>query len=269
MGLHAHYFDKQADLRLLHKREPKQKLVRLYDQAAIFNDLMEIKVAKRKQYESLKGLFFNIGLFLSLAIITLIINWRFEDTGKLVDLTAGAIYEDELLEIPPTEQTPPEPIKVLQQPNIVEVQNDETIQEEIKIDLDINIDEETQFEPIDLAIDEAPVEEVADEVFTIVENQPAPKGGMENFYKFINSNMRYPAQARRANIDGRVFVQFIINKDGQLTDFTVVKGIGAGCDEEAIRVLKLAEPWNPGKQRGHPVRVRMILPIHFVLAGNR
>ncbi|QSE96311.1 energy transducer TonB [Fulvivirga lutea] len=265
MGLHRDYFDRQADFRILHKKEPKQKLVRLYDQAKIFNDLFEIKQAKKKQYESLRGLLFNIGLFLSLTIVTLIINWKFYDTGKLVDLTANAIYEDELFEVPPTEQTPPEPIKVLKQPNIIEVPDEETIKEEIKIDLDISIDEDTEFEAIDIIASEEPMEEVADEVFTIVENQPVPNGGLASFYSYINNNIKYPAAARRSNVQGKVFVQFVVNKDGRLTDLEVIKGIGMGCDEEALRVIANADPWIPGKQRGKPVRVKMVIPIQFVL----
>jgi protein TonB len=66
-------------------------------------------------------------------------------------------------------------------------------------------------------------------------------------------------------VEGRVFLQFVVNKDGSLTDIKVVKGIGAGCDEEAIRVLKSAPRWSPGKQRGVPVRQRMVLPLTFKL----
>lgn len=70
-------------------------------------------------------------------------------------------------------------------------------------------------------------------------------------------------QALTLNIEGRVFVQFVVGKDGSLTDVTVIRGIGGGCDEEAIRVLKGAPGWKPGKQRGKPVRVKMVLPITF------
>ncbi|MEQ8928146.1 MAG: energy transducer TonB [Fulvivirga sp.] len=265
MGLHSNYFDRQADFSVSHNKKPKQKLVRLYDQSKLFNDLFEIKKTKKKQYDSLRGLLFNIGLFLSISLITLIINWKFYETGELVDLTSHSIYEDELFEVPPTEQTPPEPVKVLKQPNIIEVPDEETIKEDIKIDLDISIDEDTEFEQIEIMTSEEPSEEVADEVFTIVENQPTPIGGLAAFYAYINENIKYPAAARRMSIQGKVFVQFIVNKDGRLSDIKVIKGIGSGCDEEAVRVLQNAEPWNPGKQRGVAVRVKMVIPIHFML----
>ena len=104
-----------------------------------------------------------------------------------------------------------------------------------------------------------------DEIFTIVEDQPTPPGGMSAFYKYVATSLRYPAQARRMGIEGKVFVQFVVGKDGTLTDVQAIKGIGAGCDEEAVRVISRAKKWSPGKQRGRPVRVRMILPITFKL----
>jgi len=77
--------------------------------------------------------------------------------------------------------------------------------------------------------------------------------------------LKYPAQARRMGIEGKVYVTFVVGKEGEITDVKVLKGIGAGCDEEAIRVLSGAPNWKPGKQRGRPVRVRMQLPIIFKL----
>lgn len=268
MGLRSNYFERQIDLQVNKRAKPKQKLVRLYDQSRIFNELFEIKRARKAADKKYKGLFFNIGLFSSLALVTFLINWKTYSTSSLVELSSNRIYEDELIEIPPTKQLPPPPIKVLQQPNIIEVQNEELIKEEIKIDLDININEDTYFETPEVIAVDAPVEEVAEEVFTIVENKPEPKNGLTAFYKYINDNIKYPPTAIRQGIEGRVFVQFIINKDGHLSELKVVKGIGAGCDEEAVRVLQNAEPWNPGKQRGQPVRVRMIIPISFVLSKN-
>jgi TonB family protein len=103
------------------------------------------------------------------------------------------------------------------------------------------------------------------EVFTIVENQPAPREGMAAFYEYIKKNLRYPAQAKNIGIQGKVFVQFIVASDGSLTDVKAVKGIGAGCDEEAVRVLESSPKWKPGMQRNQAVNVRMILPVTFKL----
>ena len=133
--------------------------------------------------------------------------------------------------------------------------------------VDIEMNEDTRIEAVVFIEDtQAGIpEEKVDEIFTIVEEQPSPDGGIKSFYEFVSKNLNYPAQARRMGMEGRVFVEFVVEKDGSLTDIKVVKGIGAGCNEEAVRVLSLAPNWNPGKQRGREVRVRMIMPIMFKL----
>jgi protein TonB len=98
-----------------------------------------------------------------------------------------------------------------------------------------------------------------------VEETAAPIGGMPAFYEFVGKKLKYPAQARRMGVEGKVFVEFVIERDGTITDVKAIKGIGAGCDEEAVRVLQSAPKWKAGKQRGKPVRQRMVLPIAFKL----
>ncbi|HEX6890078.1 MAG TPA: energy transducer TonB, partial [Chryseolinea sp.] len=104
-----------------------------------------------------------------------------------------------------------------------------------------------------------------DQIFLVVEETAAPTGGMPAFYEYVGKKLKYPAQARRMGIEGKVFVEFVIERDGTITDVKAIKGIGAGCDEEAVRVLQSAPKWKPGKQRGKPVRQRMVLPIAFKL----
>ncbi|NND08522.1 MAG: TonB family protein [Saprospiraceae bacterium] len=104
-----------------------------------------------------------------------------------------------------------------------------------------------------------------EEVLTVVEELPAFKGGMNAFYHYLRMEMRYPLEARKSSVEGRVDVQFIVEKDGSLSNVKVLEGIGAGCDEEAVRVIQKSPPFNPGKQRGRPVRVRMVIPIIFEL----
>ncbi len=104
-----------------------------------------------------------------------------------------------------------------------------------------------------------------EEVLSVVEQQPHPIDGMDAFYQYIAQNMKYPLQARRMGIEGKVFVQFVVEKDGSISQVQAVKGIGAGCDEEAVRVLQSAPAFKPGFQRGKPVRVRMEMPVIFKL----
>jgi protein TonB len=98
-----------------------------------------------------------------------------------------------------------------------------------------------------------------------VEETAMPQGGMQAFYEYVGKKLKYPTQARRMGIEGKVFVEFVINRDGTILDVKAIKGIGAGCDEEAVRVIQSAPSWKPGKQRGKPVRQRMVLPITFKL----
>lgn len=224
---------------------------------------MEIKKNPKVDLNNKSGLFLNIGLVVSLLLAITAFEWKFYDEGDMMNLGQVNDEFEDVMEIPPTEQPPPPPPKV-QQPEIIEVPDEEEIEEDIDVDLDVEITEETEVE--DIVFEDAPEEEVADEIFTIVEEQPEPKGGMAAFYEYVSKNLKYPAQARRMGIEGRVFVEFVIEKDGSITDVKAIKGIGAGCDEEAVRVIEEAPKWKPGKQRGRPVRVRMILPITFKLA---
>lgn len=210
------------------------------------------------------GLFMNIGFTVSLLLVILAFEWRTYDDSGLVDL--GQVQDDfeDIMEIPPTEQPPPPPPKI-QLPEIIEVPDEEEIEEDIEVELDVEVTEETVIE--DIIFEDAPAEEEVEEVFTIVEDQPEFPGGMAAFYKYVGDNMDYPSQARRMGIEGRVYVQFVVDKDGTVTEVKAVKGIGAGCDEEAERVLREAPKFKPGKQRGRAVKVRMVLPIIFKLSN--
>ena len=104
-----------------------------------------------------------------------------------------------------------------------------------------------------------------DEEFIIIDNQPSPKNGMKIFYTYVAENLKYPEEARSKGVQGKVFAEFIVDREGKLTKVKVVKGIGSGCDEEAVRVLGEAPNWNPGKVVDMPVMVRMILPITYKL----
>ncbi|TSD66538.1 energy transducer TonB [Inquilinus sp. KBS0705] len=95
---------------------------------------------------------------------------------------------------------------------------------------------------------------------------PEPDGGAAGWAKFLSRNLRFPAQAQDANVGGRVLISFVIEKDGRLSDLTVINKAGYGMDEEALRVLKLAKPWKPGMQNGQPVRVRYTIPMNFQLS---
>ncbi|MGY6559628.1 MAG: M56 family metallopeptidase [Nitritalea sp.] len=104
------------------------------------------------------------------------------------------------------------------------------------------------------------------EVFDVVEQPPMPAGGMEGWSEYLTQNLVYPDAARRAGIEGTVYLVFEVSKTGSIHNVEILRGIGGGCDEEAIRVVSQAQNWNPGKQRGQEVNVRMRLPVKFKLS---
>jgi protein TonB len=102
-------------------------------------------------------------------------------------------------------------------------------------------------------------------IFLHVEQAPEYQGGIQAMAAFLQKNLKYPNAAAKAGIQGKVFVQFTVGSDGKIEDVAAVKGVGFGCDEEAVRVVKLMQNWSPGRQAGHPVRVKFTLPIAFQL----
>lgn len=224
---------------------------------------MEPKKTEKADLNNKTFFFFNIGLVITLLIVVMAFEYSANDNADVVDLSNNQNNLDEIIEVPPTEQPPPPPPKI-QQPVIIEVPDEEEIKDEIKIEIDIEVTTDTKVEEIRIAPIVEEKEDV-DQIFLVVEETATPKGGMSAFYKFVADRMKYPAQARRMGIEGRVFVEFVINRDGSISDVRAIKGIGAGCDEEAVRVVQSAPPWNPGKQRGKPVRQRYVVPIIFKL----
>ena len=226
---------------------------------------MDVKKKPTADVYRSRGMYLNLGLIVALMFVISAFQWRFYE-GELVDLGDLGNIEDDWIVIPPTTQPPP-PKPKIPQPKLIEVEDDVEIEELDPSIFDMHIDED---DVIDVVIYEDPEEEEnADHIWEgIVEQQPEPVGGMLAFQKFLKKNLKYPNQARRMSVEGKVFVQFVVDRDGSLNDIKVLKGIGAGCDEEAVRVLKKHPKWSPGKQRGRPVKVRMVIPIIFRLGSK-
>lgn len=230
--------------------------------SSLVEEIIKVKSERVKQHENTKYAITWLSFCLSIAAIIYVFEWKTFDQGSLVQLTSLADNFEDLIDVPITQQPPPPP-PAIQQPMIIEVPDDEEIEEDINIDLDIAMNEDDVIEEI--VVFDAPEEEVAESIFQIVEVMPSPKGGLSAFYKYLNENLKYPSKAARMGIEGRVFLSFVVETDGSITDVQVMKGIGAGCDEESVRVMKSAPKWNPGKQRGNAVRVRYSFPFVFTL----
>jgi protein TonB len=227
--------------------------------------MVELKKNPSKDLRKQSHLFHNIGLVLSLLICIYAFEYKVYNVVSEVKINSSNEQFDELIDIPQTVQPPP-PKPAIQNPEIIEVPDEKEIIEDIEIDLDIEMTENDVIEEVILTIPE-PEEEKVEEIFTIVEEQPTPIDGYSGFYKWVGKNLNYPSQARRMGIEGRVFLQFVVEKDGSLTDIKVIKGIGGGCDEEAKRIVsEYPGKWKPGKQRGRAVRVRFSWALKFALA---
>jgi protein TonB len=106
-------------------------------------------------------------------------------------------------------------------------------------------------------------------VFVVAEEQAEFPGGLDSMYAYIVKNLKYPELAKEKGIEGRVFVQFVIEKDGSISNVKILRGIGGGCDEAAVEMIKNMPKWKPGTQRGKPVRVQFNLPIKFELEKDK
>lgn len=224
---------------------------------------MEKRKNPEKELKNKQGLFFNMGLLI--AMMLCVSAFEYETRDVVVSVPDLEIEKTEVYLPPVTTQDMPEPPKPkakLPDPSRIEAAEPDAkefepildiIEPEVPVDLDLT----------HVYIEPAPIETVPNEPFRWVEEMPSPKGGYEAFYKFIGKNLVYPPQARSLGVEGKIYAQFVINEKGELIDIEIQKGIGAGCDEEVLRILKMAPKWNPGKQRGKPVKVRTVLPIKF------
>ncbi|MDB5286264.1 MAG: energy transducer TonB [Mucilaginibacter sp.] len=167
------------------------------------------------------------------------------------------------VKFPPLVVKPDNEIREKDPPTVKELEVADPGQKDQKGDpnADIRIDEPVGNSDIKQVVEENP-----NQIFTAVEQSPAFPGGDAKFNAYLGKAIRYPAIARENNVQGRVILTFVVERDGSLTDIKVVRGIGSGCDEEAIRALKASPKWKPGIQNGRPVRVQYSVPVQFALA---
>ncbi|MDP3462804.1 MAG: energy transducer TonB [Bacteroidales bacterium] len=223
---------------------------------------METKKSPKADLEDKKVLFTQIGLIIALAIVFLAFEYRSYDALSL-DMTQRVAEDIPEEIIPITEQkfTPPPPPPP-QQVTVLEIVEDDV--EVDDIDINVDVDQKTV---IEVYVPPARVEEEISEteIFTVVESMPEFPGGAAKMMEFIAKNIKYPPMARESGIQGRVFVNFVVEPDGSVSNVKVLRGIGGGCDEEAIRVVNNMPKWTPGRQRGKAVRVSFNLPVRFTL----
>jgi len=226
---------------------------------------MEVKKSPKADLENKKSVFMQIGLVVVLAVVLIAFEWTTTDVDiSQFEMVEDLEAEEEIMPITRQEEVkpppPPPPPKVADVLNIVE--DDVELDEELDIE-DTEMEEDTEVDFSDLAMDEEEAEDAP--VFFIVEEMPEFPGGEEALRKFIATSVKYPVIAQENGIQGRVYVSFVVNTKGKVTDVKIARGVDPNLDKEAIRVGNSMPAWKPGKQRGKAVKVSYTVPINFVL----
>jgi protein TonB len=228
---------------------------------------MERKKSQKADLEAKKGLFLEIGFVVALGLVLLAFEWtsrpqkaegfQQEEKSSMVQESVPITRQQQKKEPPPP--PPPKSTEVI---NIVD--NDVQIEDELILE-ETEADQDTRVE-IDAFAQEEEEEEEEQQIFVVVEDMPTFKGGgVAAFRNYVQRNIEYPTIAAENGIEGTVFVKFVVDTDGGISNVQVMRGVDPSLDEEAMRVIRNAPEWEPGKQRGKPVRVQFTIPIVFKL----
>ena len=228
---------------------------------------MEIKKSEKANLENKKLLFIEIGLIISLAITYVAFEWTSTETNvSTLEAEAEVVLEEEI--IPITQETPPPPPAAPKIPVLsdqIDIVDDEI---EVDDDMFMNLEDDSSLgvEIMDyVEVEEEVVEEEAIP-FQLVEEKPSFQGGDANqFSKWVNSRLEYPEIAKENGVQGRVTLQFTVEKDGTVTKVRVLRGVDPSLDKEAVRVVSMSPKWKPGKQRDRAVPVTYTFPVIFQL----
>jgi len=216
---------------------------------------MEPKKNPEVNLERKKGLFLQIGLVIALLIVLGAFEYKsYEKVAYNLGLLNLDDLEEDIIPITKQELKPPPPPPP--PPEVIEIIEDEV---EIENEIEIEDTESDEEEAIEI------VEEDDDEVFMVVENMPEFPGGDLGLMKYIQKKVKYPPIAKEYNITGKVYISFVVDKSGAVTNVKVVRGVDKNLDAEAVRVIKSLPKYKPGKQRGKAVKVMFTVPINFTL----
>ena len=227
---------------------------------------MEIKKSPKADLENKKTTNLLVGAIMVLAVLFVGFEWSERDKKVTTDTgIETVIFEEEIIPITEQEQPkqappPPEAPKVEEVLEIMD--NDSEVEEStIQASDDTQAAVEVKYTPVE--VEEEEVEE--QQIFQVVEEMPEFPGGMGECMKFLGKNIKYPTISQENGVQGRVIVQFVVNRDGSIVDPVVVRGVDPYLDKEALRVISTMPKWKPGKQRGKAVRVKYTVPVMFRL----
>ncbi len=228
---------------------------------------MEIKKSEKANLENKKLLFVEIGLVISLLLTYVAFEWTQKETKvSVLEDTTEVVLEEEI--IPITEETPPPPSAAPKMP-VLSDQID-IVDDEIELDDNLfqNLEDDASLGVEIMDYVDVVEEEVEEEAipFQLVEEKPSFQGGDANqFSKWVNGKLNYPEIAKENGVQGRVTLQFTVEKDGSVTKVKVLRGVDPSLDKEAVRVVSMSPKWKPGKQRDRAVPVTYTFPVIFQL----
>ena len=228
---------------------------------------MEIKKSEKANLENKKLLFLEIGLIISLLIVYIALEWTSKETNTAVleDNTEILVEEEIISTNMDTPPPPPAAPKIPVLSDQIDIVDDEI---ELEDDMFMNLEDNSNLgvEIMDyVEVQEEVVEEEAIP-FQLVEEKPSFQGGDANqFSKWVNSRLVYPEIAKENGVQGRVTLQFTVEKDGSVTKVRVLRGVDPSLDKEAVRVVSMSPKWKPGKQRDRSVPVTYTFPVIFQL----
>lgn len=227
---------------------------------------METKKTPKANLESKRPTWLLVGYVTVLAFMFVAFEWtrdvRVDTSGRITE----NVFEQDM-EIPLTRQpevTPPPPPQVTSINDVLTIIDDDDTAEETNFASSEETGEDVVIKHIPVTVDEEVV--VEDDIFVIVEENPQfPDGGTAGLLQYLGKNIKYPTIPQENGTQGRVTVQFVVNKDGSIVDVKVIRGVDPYLDKEAVRVISTMPKWIPGKQRGVPVRCKFTVPVTFKL----
>lgn len=227
---------------------------------------METKKTPKANLESKRPTWLLVGYVTVLAFMFVAFEWtrdiRVDTSGRINE----NVFEQDM-EIPLTRQpelTPPPPPQVTPINDVLMIIDDDATAEETNFASLEETGEDVVIKHIPVTVDEEVV--VEDDIFVVVEENPQfPNGGTASLLQYLGKNIKYPTIPQENGTQGRVTVQFVVNKDGSIVDVKVIRGVDPYLDKEAVRVISTMPKWIPGKQRGVPVRCKFTVPVTFKL----
>ena len=227
---------------------------------------MELKKNEKANLEKKKTLFLQVGLIIALIVCLGAMEWT---SGQKKDSMFAGMSEEAIEEeqIPVTEETPPEEIPP---PEVTVTDLFEIVEDDVVIENEVRLEDDETSEDkvveIYAPVLQAEEEEVEDEIFVIVEDMPKFRGGdINKFREWVQKRVRYPELAAENGIQGRVFITFVVEPNGTVSNVSISRSVDALLDEAAKEAVSASPKWEPGMQRGRPVRVRYSIPIIFQL----